>query len=451
MSCGTGDQQVSLPWPKVRIDSVGDVQAGRQRSANIVAGTHRPYLRVANVFDGFIDYSDVFRMPFTDSEFQVYVLKPGDILLNEGQSLELVGRSAVYEGPQDQYCFQNTLVRFRPSDKVDARYAQFTFQYMRATGVFASIASRTTSIAHLGVERFASLRIALPTLEEQRAISRVLGTWDRGMRQLSDLIAAKLRLKNGLMQQLLSGARRVMDRPIAVEPVSTANAIAPLLLSATAIEVERGLNGVSHDRGIPRLGDCPSGWKTRRLRELLSVVERPVTLQPDKTYRLVTAKRYRAGIVPRETLCGSQIKTATQFETKSRDFLISRRQIIHGACGLVPPSLDGAIVSNEYSCLLVSDDLDPTFFEYLTHTKYLQRTFYQSSVGVALEKMIFRIGKWLDYEIHLPPLAEQKRIVAVLGGIDREIVLIDRLQKAITKQKNGLMQKLLSGQIRIKV
>jgi type I restriction enzyme S subunit len=118
-------------------------------------------------------------MLFSDSEFEVYSLKPGDILLNEGQSLELVGRSAIYQGPSKQYCFQNTLVRFRPGEAIDAVYAQLVFQGLLAEGIFASIATRTTSIAHLGVERFASLKISLPPLPEQQAIAAVLSTWDR--------------------------------------------------------------------------------------------------------------------------------------------------------------------------------------------------------------------------------------------------------------------------------
>ena len=108
-------------------------------------------------------------------------------------------------------------------------------------------------------------------------------------------------------------------------------------------------------------------------------------------------------------------------------------------------------MSNEYSCLRVSDELDPVFLEYLTNTKYIQRTFFQSSVGVTVEKLIFRIENWLDYEICLPSLAEQRRIVALLGAMDREIVLLDRMQKAIEEQKKGLMQKMLSGDVRVEL
>jgi len=315
---------------------------------------------------------------------------------------------------------------------------------------FQSCSKKSTNLASINSSQLKAFPVPLPSIREQEAITSVLSVWDRGIRQLTDLITAKLRLKQWLTQELLTGTLR-LDTPWKVRPASTRPEDSlGVGLSATAIEVERGLNQKSYDEGIPMLGRCPVGWRPTRLREVLSIAERPVKLDPDQTYRLVTAKRYRAGIVPREDLRGHQIKTPTQFETKAGDFLISRRQIVHGACGLVPRTLDGAIVSNEYSCVRTSDAIDSSFFEYLTHTKYLQRTFYQSSVGVTVEKMIFRIDQWLKYEVHLPPLEEQRRIVELLSAIDLEIVLLDRLQKALTEQKKGLMQKLLTGEVRLR-
>ena len=113
-------------------------------------------------------------MGFSASEKATYGLLPGDILLNEGQSLELVGRSAIYDGPPGAYCFQNTLVRFRSGPEVLPEYAQIVFSRWLATGVFASIAKKTTSIAHLGGNRFAALRFpSLPLAEQQRIVEVV--------------------------------------------------------------------------------------------------------------------------------------------------------------------------------------------------------------------------------------------------------------------------------------
>lgn len=192
-------------WEVRKLDSLGHIQAGRQRSPHHVTGAPRPYLRVANVFDGRIDTEDVFNMPFTDQEFSRYKLHAGDILLNEGQSLELVGRPAMYLGAPEECCFQNTLVRFRSKSEIDAHYALKLFQHFLYSGRFMAIAKRTTSIAHLGVSRFADLKVALPPLPEQREIVSLLSAFDQRI-QIERARGAQLeQVKRGLAQGLLSG------------------------------------------------------------------------------------------------------------------------------------------------------------------------------------------------------------------------------------------------------
>jgi type I restriction enzyme S subunit len=130
----------------------------------------RPYLRVANVLEDRIDISDVKRMNFTPREFEVYVLREGDILLNEGQSLELVGRPAMYRNEVPDCCFQNTLVRFRSRDAINPHYALIVFRAYLHDGQFAKIAKITTNLAHLGTDRFAQLQFPLPPQVEQSEI-----------------------------------------------------------------------------------------------------------------------------------------------------------------------------------------------------------------------------------------------------------------------------------------
>ena len=89
-------------------------------------------------------------------------LEDGDILLNEGQSRELVGRSAIFRGEVPDACFQNTLVRFRPGTSVLGPYAHRYFQHCMYAGTFAAVAKQTTFIAHLGAQNLAALPIPLP-------------------------------------------------------------------------------------------------------------------------------------------------------------------------------------------------------------------------------------------------------------------------------------------------
>ena len=211
-------------WTWCRVDEIGQVQLGRQRSPKHASGPHmRPYLRVANVFESRIDTNDVFSMNFTPFEFKVYELKPGDILLNEGQSLELVGRPAMFGGEVSGCCFQNTLVRFRPTLDLDARYALHLFIHYLKSGRFRKIARWTNNIAHLGATRFADLEFPFCRLPEQKEIVRVLDEKFASVKRIEREIDAALErtrtLRQAILKQAFSGnlvAQHSHDPPVSI-------------------------------------------------------------------------------------------------------------------------------------------------------------------------------------------------------------------------------------------
>jgi type I restriction enzyme S subunit len=169
----------------------------------------RPYLRVANVFEDRLDLSDVMEMNFTPKEFETFKLKPNDILLNEGQSLDLVGRPAIYKGELPGACFTNTLVRFRPCASLNVKFALSIFRAFMHSGRFQKIAKWTTNIAHLGSDRFAKMAFPLPPLAEQ---TRIVAEVERRLsvvEELEALVSANLqhatRLRQSILQKAFTG------------------------------------------------------------------------------------------------------------------------------------------------------------------------------------------------------------------------------------------------------
>jgi type I restriction enzyme S subunit len=197
--------------------------------------------------------------------------------------------------------------------------------------------------------------------------------------------------------------------------------------------------------GIPRLGTTPSGWTRAPMSKHLYEERRPVDLQDDVAYDLVTVKRARGGVVRRDTKLGRDISVKTQFRVNAGDFLISKRQIVHGACGIVPHELDGSTVSNEYAVLRSHGAIDIDYLKYLSHSVYFQQTCFHSSIGVHIEKMIFKTEKWLDWEFDLPPLDEQQRIAAILSTWDAAIENSQSLIKASERQWQSAANMLLEG------
>ncbi len=210
-------------WGWASVEQVGFVQLGRQRSPKHHQGKHmRPYLRVANVFEDRIDVSDVFSMNFTPEEFVTYELKAGDVLLNEGQSLELVGRPALYRSEMDGTCFQNTLVRFRAVKGVLPEYSLLVFLSYLHNQRFQQIAKWTTNIAHLGADRFAKLEFPLPPINEQ---SRIVAEWQQRSATLAhvagqftlNMLRAE-RLRQSVLKRAFGG--RLVSQDTSDEPAS---------------------------------------------------------------------------------------------------------------------------------------------------------------------------------------------------------------------------------------
>lgn len=267
--------------------------------------------------------------------------------------------------------------------------------------------------------------IALPPVLEQQKIAAILTTVDDKLNVIARQIEATQALKQGLMQTLFS-------RGIG----------------------EQNANGswIRHTKfKDSELGTVPTLWSVKEIGEALSVVERPIKMADDQLYRRVTVRRRHGGIDLRDELPGAGIKVKNQYLLEAGDFLISERQIVHGACGIVPEHLAGALVSNEYLVLQAREGFDVNFFNYLVQLLKYAKLFLVCSQGVDIEKFLFKPKDWLKKRIPVPPLAEQQRITEILATIEEKTNALQMKHSEYHTLKRGLMQKLLTGEWRVKL
>ena len=221
---------VPQTWTWCAVDEAGNVQLGQQRAPQHHRGRHmRPYLRVANVLEDQLDLLDVKEMNFEPHELPKFEIKPGDVLLNEGQSPELLGRSAVYNGEIDGCCIQKTLLRFRAFEGIDPRFAQIVFRHYMHSGRFRRIARITTNIGHITRVRFVEMEFPLPPTSEQEEIVNRFEAIDTNIKHLSREIAGSLRvqLRRCILAAAFSG--KLVPQDPADEPAS-------VLLERIAVE-----------------------------------------------------------------------------------------------------------------------------------------------------------------------------------------------------------------------
>ncbi|EJG2025255.1 restriction endonuclease subunit S [Vibrio parahaemolyticus] len=195
-------------WEWCRTGEAGNIQLGRQRSPKDHSGPHMiPYLRVANVLDNRIDTSDVKEMNFTPEEQKIYRLEYGDILLNEGQSKELVGRPAMFKNEVSNACFQNTLLRFKAYNNISPEYSLLYFRHCLYSGRFQRAVKQTTNMAHLSAARLLPIEFPLPPAKEQLRVvaktNQLLTLCDQLKQLLNNSQQTQLQLTNTIVEQVM--------------------------------------------------------------------------------------------------------------------------------------------------------------------------------------------------------------------------------------------------------
>ena len=178
----------------VRLGAVARVQSGLTLDAGRVAdhtAVSRPYLRVANVQDGWIDLSEVKEVSVPRALAYRCELRRGDVLMTEGGDPDKLGRGTVWDGAIPGCLHQNHIFAVRPTEVLLSRYLALITQTSYARAYFEATASKTTGIASTSISKIASFRIPLPPMDRQVAITRFV---DAETARLDALITKKQRL-----------------------------------------------------------------------------------------------------------------------------------------------------------------------------------------------------------------------------------------------------------------
>ena len=264
-----------------------------------------------------------------------------------------------------------------------------------------------STMKHINTGDLYKFYVPVPPIEEQKIIIAIASLWDTAIEKQSELIE-KLKLrKRALMQQLLTGKKR--------------------------------------------LPEFSGEWKKRTYSNILIEVKRSLKWDENELYKLISVRRRSEGLFFRESLYGRDIATKNLRPAKTGDFLISKMQIVHGASGLVTNEFDDAKISGSYISLVSKDSniLDIRYYNLWSQMPIFYHQTFVSSFGVHIEKMTFDLDTFMSFSMLLPPIDEQHAIVSLIESINKEIKLANEKLTNYQSQKRGLMQQLLTGKKRI--
>lgn len=390
-------------WKRRQFDEVASIQEGQ------ISPLKEPYRSMFHVGPDSISSGGGLTGPLkTCDELGLtsgkYLFRPGAIVYSKIRP----NLNKVCLVDFDGVCSADAYPIYPKSDLIESRFMLHTMRSRHFVGQAIGVSMRS-GMPKINREDLGCIELVVPPLPEQRKIADILTTWDEALTQLDALIEAQERRKKALMQQLLTGRRR--------------------------------LKGFSKP------------WKRFRFSELLEPQDRYVEFDDDHTYSLVSIRRRSGGVFFREALQGGDIKTKVMKRVHTGDFLISRMQVVHGALGMVRPECDGMYASDSYDVLIAKNEkvLHMPLLDWMSRMRSFWHLAYISSHGVHIEKMTFKLSDFMHEKITLPDdLEEQRQIAAILDTADQQLTLLRTQRTALDQQKRGLMQRLLTGKLRVK-
>lgn len=356
-------------------------------------------LSLGNLTKNGFDPTQAKPAPKDDSRVKDFLLEPGDFLISRSNTLDKVGRSALFRGELENCSYPDLLMKFRVDEtQVMNEYLEWYLRGAIVRKYIQTCASGTSgSMVKINKSVVEKIPVVLPPLPEQKAIADMLSTWDEAIEKTERLIEAKEKQFKRLLNDLIY------------------------------LPTQKGK------------------WKQIRAKSLFS--ERQETKRGDLPLLSITNDE---GVILRE----NTNRKDTSNEDKSKylricpgDIGYNTMRMWQGVSAL--SSLEG-IVSPAYTVCIPGEKLCPLFVAYLFKMPFIIHRFYRYSQGLTSDTWNLKFNHFSAVKMPLPSIDEQEQIAEVLSSARRSINLLKLLADKYKTQKRGLMQKMLTGEWRVR-
>ena len=412
-------------WKQVRPSDIISIFNGFAFKSSDATNSGTKWLKIANVGIGEIKWDTQTFLPESyANEYNKFLLKKEDIVVALTRpTLDNKLKVARITTDEDVSLLNQRVGRIDCNNECDSN---FIFQILQSRE-FAhriNIGLLGTDPPNLSKKIFEDFQILLPPLPEQQKIAKILTTWDKAIDTTERLIDNSKQLKKALMQQLLTGKKRLLD-----------------------------------DKGKRFEGE----WEEKSLSELgVVVTDGDRGKEYPKSSDLLT-NGYCLFLSAKNVTKRGFVFDETQFITKEkheklRKGVVNRGDIILTTRGTVGQTAyyDDSI---PYDCIRVNSgmvtlncyksSLESDFFYKVTNSSSFKRQIDALTFGSAQPQLTIKIIKSL--KVPTPSKREQQKIAVVLTNADKEIELLEQQLADLQQEKKALMQQLLTGKKRVTV
>ncbi len=358
-------------------------------------------LRGDNVMQGVLRWEEAKFWPIPyDSQFCRYEMKSGDLVIAMDRPITKAGLKCSSVEVEDLPCLLvQRVARIRTKEMLDQGYLA---QVLQGAAFQQHLKGQKTesAVPHISPNDIRDFSFAMPEIDEQRRIARILSTWDQAIATAERLVAASQTEKDVLANALLSGRRRL----------------------------------IQHQR-----------WEPRPLSSMVS--ESRVLGSGGDTAKKLTVKLYGRGVVGKtEKRVGSE---STQYYRRSAgQFIYSKLDFLNGAFGLVPANLDGYESTLDLPAFDFLPGTEPRWFLHFVS----RQQFYLGHLGLANGgRKARRVGPsdLLRVSIDTPSFAEQRAIAEAIDLARARVSGIEHQVRLLRNEKAALTAQLLTGRRRV--
>jgi type I restriction enzyme S subunit len=362
------------------------------------------YIRITDIDDDG-NYSTIKKVSVNDENSDSFILRKGDIVF--ARTGATVGKTYLYDERDGKLVFAGFLIRFRPDEKILLVQHLKYFTDSKIYWDWVKTVSMRSGQPGINAEEYGSLKIPLPPLPEQKAIANILGLMDSAINKNIQLITQKELRKKWMMQNLLTGKKR--------------------------------LKGFENDK-----------WKVKLLEDVLIPTIRPVA-KPKSSFLALGIRSHGKGTFLKYDFEPDKIEMDTLFIVKENDLIVNITFAWEGAIAIVKKEDEGALVSHRFPTFTFNPatGIVDYFRQFIVQPKFKYMMDLISPGGAGRNRVLSK-KDFLKLEVKIPSVKEQTAIAQVLQAVDKEIQLLKTKTEKLREQKKGMMQVLLTGKKRLK-
>ncbi|CAN5452848.1 restriction endonuclease subunit S [soil metagenome] len=369
----------------------------------------------------FINHENIIgSVSITEKQIEKNLLERGDVLFNRTSEVrEEIGMTAFYDDDK-KAVFGGFVIRGRPkSDKLMPEFCAHGFQVEMVRRQIIRKGQGAVRV-NIGQSDLEQVYFPIPPKREQREIVAILSSWDEAIFKTEKLIQAKKQYKKGIMQRLLSGRVRFPEFVKSEEKKET------------------------------RFGDYPKDWAYKGFQDVATQVKDKVGNGADE-YTVMSCTKHN-GLVSSLEYFDRQVfsKDISNYKAvKKGEFAYATNHIEEGSIGYNDWCEKGAI-SPMYTVFETdSSKMDNDFLYAILKTEKYRRIFEIFTNGTVNRRGSLRWKDFKKIKVPVPSIEEQKAISTLKRTLDIEVELLENKLQKYQKQKKGLMQKLLTGKVRV--